>query len=259
MADVLTVENDSTSLSVEDAYNQEMAQKADGAELIHDQGQPVDKPEDKFGGDYAKLKASYEALEQRMHSPDVPVDVQEDLGIPQDPQVAKGAFDIGELTREYTANGSLSDKSYKQLEDGGVSRELADGYIAGQKALGEQIGNNVKNEVGGSENYQNMVEWAKANYSPDQVAAYDSAVNSGNVEMAKMAARGLQADYQNKAGVEGNTYGGKQATPEGGDVFRSNGEVTAAMKDPRYENDSAYRNDVLRKLDRSDIFSQGKL
>jgi hypothetical protein len=35
--------------------------------------------------------------------------------------------------------------------------------------------------------------------------------------------------------------------------------VTTAMKDPRYEYDSAFRQDVLDKLDRSDIFSQGKL
>jgi hypothetical protein len=31
------------------------------------------------------------------------------------------------------------------------------------------------------------------------------------------------------------------------------------MKDPRYEYDTAYRQDVLNRLERSDIFSQGKL
>jgi len=42
------------------------------------------------------------------------------------------------------------------------------------------------------------------------------------------------------------------------DVFRSNAEVTAAMKDPRYENDTAFRQDVRDKLERSEVFSLGQ-
>lgn len=261
MVDQIVALNEEVDLSAEEQYNQEMIAKVDG------NGVPTERPEmddsDQFGGDYNKLKQSYDALRAKMDSgdaPEVTADMKEELGIPQDPEVAKGAFDISALTEEYTQNGRLSEKSYKQLEDGGISREMADQYIAGQKALGEQIGNQVKNEVGGQEEYGNMVEWAKNNYTQDQIKAYDAAVNSGNIELAKMAARGLKADYVNKEGSEGKTYSGTQAAPEGvGDVFRSNAEVTAMMKDPRYEYDHAFRQDVLNKLDRSDIFSQGKL
>lgn len=263
MVDQLTVANEEVSMSAEEqAHNEEMIAKVDGRNIPTERPEPSLDVEDKFGGDYNKLKASYEALEKKLHSSDVPVDVQEELGIPQDPEEAKSdsPFDLAELTQEYTQNGGLSDKSYKKLEEAGISREIADGYIAGQKALGQQIGNQVKDSVGGQEEYQNMVEWAKSNYTQDQIKAYDDAVNSGNIELAKMAARGLQADYQYKAGVDGKTYGGKPSAPEGAqDVFRSNAEVTAAMKDPRYEFDHAYRQDVLSKLERSDIFSQGKL
>jgi hypothetical protein len=260
MVDQIVALNEQVDMSAEEQHNQEMIAKVDG------NGVPTERPEmddsDQFQGDYNKLKQSYDALRSKMDSGevDVPVDVQEELGIPQDPEVAQGAFDISALTQEYTQNGGLSDKSYKQLEDGGISREMANQYIAGQKALGEQIGNQVKNEVGGQEEYGSMVEWAKNNYTQDQIKAYDAAVNSGNIELAKMAARGLKADYVNKEGSEGKTYSGTQAPPEGGsDVFRSNAEVTTAMKDPRYEYDTAFRQDVLNKLDRSDIFSQGKL
>ena len=260
MADQMVAENDTVDLSAEEQHNQEMIAKVDG-DAVPTERPEMDNSGDQFKGDYDALKKSYDALRTKMDSgPDVPVDVQEELGIPQDPEVAQGAFDIAELTKEYTSNGGLSDKSYKQLEDGGISREMANQYIAGQKALGEQIGNQVKNEVGGQEEYGSMVDWAKSNYSDDQIKAYDDAVNSGNIELAKMAARGLKADYSNKVGAEGETYGGKTTAPEGAaDVFRSNAEVTAMMKDPRYEYDSAFRQDVLDKLDRSDIFSQGKL
>ena len=37
------------------------------------------------------------------------------------------------------------------------------------------------------------------------------------------------------------------------DAFRSQAEVVAAMSDPRYERDEAYRQDVYDKLERSNI------
>tara|TARA_R110002072_G_scaffold55493_4_gene144572 strand:+ start:2162 stop:2956 length:795 start_codon:yes stop_codon:yes gene_type:complete len=264
MADQLVVPTDQEEMSAEDQYNQEMIDKVDGNDMATERP-ALDNSGDKFQGDYGKLKESYEALERKMHGTqegeDIPVDVQEDLGIPQDVPVAEGAFDMNALTQEYTENGSLSENSYKQLEDAGISQEMTNQYIAGQKALGAQIGNDVKNTVGGEENYNGMVEWAKTNYSQDQIIAYDNAVNSGNIELAKMAAKGLQSDYQNTEGVEGKIYGGKQAAPEGGhgDVFRSNAEVTTAMKDPRYDSDHAFRQDVRDKLERSDLFNQGRL
>ena len=44
-----------------------------------------------------------------------------------------------------------------------------------------------------------------------------------------------------------------KAAQTSGDVFRSQAEVVAAMSDPRYDRDPAYRNDIYEKLDRSDI------
>ena len=38
-----------------------------------------------------------------------------------------------------------------------------------------------------------------------------------------------------------------------GDVFRSQAELVSAMNDRRYDNDPAYRQDVIEKLDRSDL------
>ena len=43
------------------------------------------------------------------------------------------------------------------------------------------------------------------------------------------------------------------APKSSGSVFRSQQEMVAAMSDPRYENDPAYRQDILEKLERSDL------
>ena len=38
-----------------------------------------------------------------------------------------------------------------------------------------------------------------------------------------------------------------------GDVFNSQAQVVEAMSDPRYDNDPAFRQDVMNKLERSNI------
>jgi len=46
-----------------------------------------------------------------------------------------------------------------------------------------------------------------------------------------------------------------QGKPAGssGQTFRSQAELVAAMGDPRYDNDPAYRADVVDKLNNSDL------
>ena len=44
-----------------------------------------------------------------------------------------------------------------------------------------------------------------------------------------------------------------KAPQNSGDVFRSQQELVAAMNDSRYDRDPAYRQDVIQKLDRSDL------
>ena len=45
---------------------------------------------------------------------------------------------------------------------------------------------------------------------------------------------------------------GKTA-PNRGDVFLSQAELVSAMNDSRYDRDPAYRQDVIEKLDRSNL------
>ena len=63
---------------------------------------------------------------------------------------------------------------------------------------------------------------------------------------------GLKAQFENANGYEGRMLSGK-APNNSGDVFRSQAEVVRAMSDPRYDDDPAYRQDLIAKLDRSDV------
>lgn len=260
MAQQLTVSNEAVEPDVESLseHDQEMLDKVDGNDGVEIQDEGLEVPQDKFDGDYDKLKQSYEELERKFHS-GTSTDDGDDVDTANDLEIgepSESPFDMKELQDEYVKNGQLGENSYKKLEEAGIGKEYVDTYIAGAKALGEQMGNTVRDAVGGTDNYSNMVEWAQANYNSEQIVAYDKAVNSGDINGAMLAAKGLQADYQRYTGQEGITYSGKQAASErGGDTFRSNSELTAAMKDSRYEYDQAYRQDVLDKLDRSDLFT----
>tara|TARA_R110002096_G_C14604904_1_gene722974 strand:+ start:154 stop:933 length:780 start_codon:yes stop_codon:yes gene_type:complete len=259
MADQIQISNPSPDVTAEDAHNQEMLAKVEEVEHGIDGVKNIEQ-EDKFGGDYGKLKKSYEALEQKFHGQEPEEEYYEedvDLGIPQ---ASDAPFDMQALTQEYVETGELADTSYKTLEDAGISRDIANRYIEGQKALGQQLGNQVMSQVGGKDNYSAMVDWAKQNYSAEQIQAYDASVNSSNMNTALLAAKGLMSDYQGSTGSVGKTYGGQSPSGEvHGDTFRSNAEVVSAMRDSRYENDLAYRQDILDKLDRSDIFSTGTI
>ena len=66
-------------------------------------------------------------------------------------------------------------------------------------------------------------------------------------EAIQLAVLGLQSEYRRVNGYEGNMVTGRGAR-ETQDVFRSQAEVVAAMSDPRYDADPAYREDVFNKL-----------
>jgi len=66
------------------------------------------------------------------------------------------------------------------------------------------------------------------------------------------AAQALNARYQDAVGYDGEMLTGS-APRNTGDGFRSQAELVAAMSDPRYDKDPAYRADVADKLERSNI------
>ena len=112
--------------------------------------------------------------------------------------------------------------------------------------------NTIKNSVGGEQEYNNIVSWAGQNLDKKSIEAFDSIVETGNPDAIKIAISGLRSKYEFANGYEGRMLTGK-APKTSGDVFRSQAEVVKAMNDPQYDMDPAYRQDILEKLDRSNI------
>jgi hypothetical protein len=110
----------------------------------------------------------------------------------------------------------------------------------------------VRDSVGGQETYDQIVNWASTNLDQNDVKSFDDLISTGNVGAIKLAVNGLKARYDNANGFEGEMLTGKPPKASG-DVFRSQAELVAAMSDPRYDQDPAYRLDLIEKLDRSDL------
>ncbi len=111
--------------------------------------------------------------------------------------------------------------------------------------------NDIQNAVGGVEAYQQMTSWAQDNFTPQEIQAYDNALEAGDMNSINLALQALYYRYTDSVGSEGDMIQGKASTAVDG--FRSQAEVVRAMGDPRYDDDPAYRQDVYNKLERSQI------
>ena len=161
----------------------------------------------------------------------------------------------------YDNDGKLSAETLEKFNSMS-SKELVEAYMEAQAAqpqdsttepgdISDAVVNEVKNYAGGEEAYNNMVNWAGSNLDKKSIEAFDSIINSGSVDAIKLAVNGLKSEYQNAVGFEGSMVTGK-APQNTKDVFRSQAELVSAMSDRRYDNDPAYRQDVIAKLERSD-------
>ena len=156
--------------------------------------------------------------------------------------------DIRPFSEEFAEKGELGEDSYRKLEEYGFPRELVDNYIQGMAAYSQQQSSQMMAAVGGEETYNQMTEWASKNLSEAEINAYNSIMDSGDPSQIDIAVRGMHARFSAND-TEPSLLQGETTNVSNG--FRSTAEVVAAINDPRYSKDAAYRADVQRKIQAS--------
>ena len=218
--------------------------------------------------DAEDLEAAYIELQKKLGSNeeetveetvDEEEDVDEEDPFKDDPagqtvfQAATEMNDTGEISAETLE--SLKEMSAADFVDAMSRIDDDDGDtspVAEESAgLTNSDINDIQNAVGGEEAYSQMINWAKDNFTPQEIQAYDNALEIGDLNNINLALQALYFRYTDSVGVEGDMIQGKAAPAVDG--FRSQQEVVRAMGDPRYDNDPAYRQDVYDKLERSNI------
>ncbi|MQB00670.1 MAG: hypothetical protein GEU78_10310 [Actinobacteria bacterium] len=165
-------------------------------------------------------------------------------------------LDLSVYTSEYQETGALSEESFSSLEKQGISREVAEQYIAGAEAIAEKRQNEIYVVSGGEENYKAMINWAAEGLSKEEIVAFNKLAENNDPSQFKLAVEALYGRYADANGVRAQRRvvgGGSGSGAAGGDAYESWAEVTKDMRDPRYKNDPAYQKAVTAKLDRSPL------
>ena len=170
-------------------------------------------------------------------------------------------IDPQDISTRFTESGEISEEDYTKLENAGFSRSIIDSYLAGVRAqngqaveMAERQVQEVKDSVGGDAEYSKVTTWASQNLPPEDVEAFNSLLERGDAFAIRMATQGLYSQYKNAMGTEPSLVSGR-SSESGPSPFRTTQEVVAAMRDPRYNSDAAYTENVQRKLASSEVFN----
>ena len=143
-------------------------------------------------------------------------------------------------------------ESLSKTNPGDLAKEYFNYRQSQEKGLTDKDVTDLKNLAGGPEKYDQIVGWATKNLSQQEQQMYDQVVDRGDPLACYFALQTVMTKYENALGKDGQMITGKAPT-QSNNMFRSQAELVQAMADPRYENDPAYRQDVIEKLDRSGI------
>ena len=229
----------------------------------YDQARADAEAELRYAGKFKSaedLEKAYKELEKKLgQKEETDSDTQEEGETT--PEVSDESEDVSETVKfiqeaseEYFSNSNqLKPETVQKLKEM-PSEQLIDAYLelqknakVAQQELSSADAQSILASVGGEESYNETLAWAADNLRPDEVAAFDNVINSGNKDAIFFAVQALNQRYKDAVGFEGKRVSGKSVknTVKG---FRSQAELARAIADPRYRDDPAYRIDIEQRL-----------
>lgn len=154
-------------------------------------------------------------------------------------------FDYEALTEEFQANGDLLPETRTKLAAQGITGEILDTYIEGQKAIIQRHMEDISTVVGGMEQMAAVVEWAKNNLSAEEKKSIDAVHDPAVI---KIILKDLENRMNDSEGYVPQVQLQGGAGEIRGNYFESMAEVEEAINDPRYSKDPVYRAKVAQKL-----------
>ena len=218
-------------------------------------GEEMQEAQDKrLAGKYKnaeELETAYLELQKKLGSPDREEAKEETTEEVEESPPDSSLFD--RLWEE--SSGEFSEDTLKELSST-KPEDLAKMYLdyrsQNTKVINEETAKQLVNSVGGEKTYTDMMKWAAQNLNESEISMYDSVMESGDPNAAFFAMQAMSYKYNDNVGVDGNLLQGK-ASGETTKGFKSQAEVVAAMQDPRYDRDPAYRQEVMAKLEKSNV------
>jgi len=235
-------------------HEQDMINKVDEA---HNQAAANANPEEAtpmVDNETPSVEQTTEEPKEEVKTPPKDLDIKQDKQPEETPKEEPKVItpeDLSKYTEEFTTNGSLSEETYKELEASGYSKEVVDTYVRGQVALRELETSKVFDSVGGKEVYGEMIEFAKEQWTEEQINGYNAAVNSGDANQVNFAVNSLKSQFEayKKSPIPNRAISGNsQATSTNTQGFATKADMMKAMSDPRYYKDASYNKMVMEKV-----------
>jgi len=241
-----------------------IAEEEDRNRAKYEQARKDEESELRYAGKFKSaedLEKAYKELESKLGKKEEQSTEDDDAATTEEPVVDESeaisdtAKFIQEASSEYFSNNNqLTPDTIQKLKEM-PSEHLIDAYMELQKdatiqqtELSQSDADAILSSVGGEDLYNEALGWAADNLKPDEVAAFDNVINSGNKDAIFFAANALIQRYQNDVGFEGKRVSGKSVKTQTAKAFRSQAELARAISDPRYRNDPAYRLDIQDRL-----------
>ena len=248
----LTMESEVETTSIDNLSEEEKDSLAVGEKM-------QEAEEQLLAGKYksaAELEKGYLELQQKLNTKAEP---EEETEAEEEPETEAEQTILDRVWEEATSGKDFSPELTEELSQI-PSTELANMYLDYRQSNQANTPENrdfsadeitqLKGVVGGDKNYGNMIDWAQKSLTEQEVNMFDQVMQKGDPLAAFFAVRSLAYAYNDAVGYDGNVVQGK-APKQSTDQFRSQAEVIKAMGDSRYENDPAYRQDIMDKLTRS--------
>ena len=211
--------------------------------------------------DAQELESAYQELEKKLGEKSEPVSEEEESENETEEEVPNDREQniLDQLWDEGT-NNKLTKETFEQLKGMDpvevakmAMQQRSDAQQAPQsREFTENDVKQIQGLVGGEENYNNMMGWAAENVPEQEVNLFDAVMDKGDPLAAYFAVQAMALRYQDGVGRDGQMVRGKAPKAQG-DAFNSQQEMIQAMEDPRYNDDPAYREEIMAKLERSNI------
>lgn len=230
--------------------------KVEGGKATIDTTKPAPKADDKQDGSgeaqdfegfksLEELRKGYKELRTKMSQGKSASDTSKGDDAPKGPLV-----DLNALAAEYMKSGELSAETVKSLNGKGFSKDMIDTFIEGRRAQAEKLVSDITSAAGSKEEVRNVLDFVKDNGTPEDIEAYNKAVDSGDTTTAKRIFQSFVADYRASDGEPSLLTGG--AGGKGIAPYESWAQVSADMSKPEYKSDPAFAAQVAARLNVSD-------
>ena len=222
------------------------------------------KQENLLAGKYKnaqELEKAYKELESKIGTQNSP---KQELLESKEPEVKEEKTEVETTFLESLWDESQQEGDFKQetldklkgLDPTKLAQEYLN-YRAGNqppepRSLTQEDVKELHNVTGGKKGYNDMIKWAVSNIDKSERDMFDAVIDSGDKQAAYFAVQAMNYKYNDAQGVEAPLLTGKAAAPKA-PGYKSQAALVAAMSDPKYDTDPAYRQEVMEKLARSDI------